>query len=313
MSKSIKLIELKQHFLGKTDVFICCASYESRCLSIAMSIDKESTKKAIIFFNDEYSQESEKYNTQLNELFNNKNSVKLSTSNSLISADNALDSLESVCTKYNNPSILIDITTFTRESLLIILRVICSYKDKLGEITFAYTPAKTMNGDWLSKGIFYHRSILGYMGDFLPNRPLHMILMIGFEINRAKGIIDEYEPDYITIGLGDKNESIKPEFHEKNKKFVEELVSYFDNNVNTFSFSLRNPYATMKTLDENVKLYQNTNTIIVPLNNKISTIGAGLYGITNQDVQLCYTEVEEYNTANYSEPDDYCYIIKLES
>ena len=46
------------------------------------------------------------------------------------------------------------------------------------------------------------------MGEIEEYKPLHLVLLSGFEISRAKEIIDTIEPDYISIGFGDKNRSI---------------------------------------------------------------------------------------------------------
>ena len=47
------------------------------------------------------------------------------------------------------------------------------------------------------------------------------------------------------------------------------------------------------------------------MNNKVSTIAAGLYALENKNVQLCYAEPVEYNTEGYSESADYCFIMPL--
>lgn len=50
---------------------------------------------------------------------------------------------------------------------------------------------------------------------------------------------------------------------------------------------------------EHVENHNKYNTIIAPMNNKISTIAAGLASIENTDIQLCYASVKLYNKAGY--------------
>ncbi|WP_298535709.1 hypothetical protein [uncultured Algibacter sp.] len=64
----------------------------------------------------------------------------------------------------------------------------------------------------------------------------------------------------------------------------------------------------IKTRDEILKYvsqFEDRNVVIVPMNNKISTIGAGLAAIENKNIQLSCLQTNSYNLKGYSETGDY--------
>ena len=83
----------EQNFLP-IDLFICCASFEDRCLTIPRSLNSEKVKQVIIVENVNIPQ-VKKNAENLTELFP-KNSVKVSTSTNdpLLTADNMMATIQ---------------------------------------------------------------------------------------------------------------------------------------------------------------------------------------------------------------------------
>ena len=48
------------------------------------------------------------------------------------------------------------------------------------------------------------------------------------------------------------------------------------------------------------------------MNTKISTLGTAMSAMKNEEVQVCYAEVQQYNYHNYSIPKDYYYLFQLD-
>ena len=66
-------IELKARLAGRPiDVFICSASYESRCVSVASSIDRSSVAAAVVAMNVSYREVTQSRFTELCGLFSDK-------------------------------------------------------------------------------------------------------------------------------------------------------------------------------------------------------------------------------------------------
>ena len=211
---------------------------------------------------------------------------------------------------------MIDTTTFTREALLIL---VCFLKQSLkasDSVQFLYTHAKEYSiGDeyedkWLSKGIREVRSVLGYPGDFLPSRRNHLIILVGFEDERAISLIRECEPALISLGLGDSTEAGTDVHQSTNEHRFARLKSYLDLTYD-FIFKGYDAEGTYKILDDRVRAATELNTIIAPMNTKISTLAAASLALENKSIQICYAQASIYNYSRYSLPDDNFYLFRL--
>ncbi|MDP1615193.1 MAG: hypothetical protein Q8L68_05290 [Methylococcales bacterium] len=285
------------------DVLIGCISYETHCLSVPMSLAETDVKKIVYFRINEFNSSSAANTIKLQKLFNNKlNVIEYSNYKAIDFANYFIEQLD---TAYANSgralNVVLDITTFTRESLIMSIGILFHKREYISDLSLLYTPASKMSEDWLSRGFRSVRSVLGFPGERSSLKPLHVVVMTGFELERAKYIIDEYEPDLISIGVGNCDESINPEFYGRNQKFVNDLTNYYGSIVHNFNFSLIDPIKSANELECYMDKYSKYNTVVAPMNNKISTVGAALYGLKHEEVQICYLPAEEYNTNNYSE------------
>lgn len=303
MIKTLQLAALEDAFKQPIDYWITCLSFESRCLTPIGSIPQNKIKEVIAFRANEFREHSESHSIEFQRKYSDSLlEVGFLHSDPKTFADSLTQSLPPRA--LSNKKVVIDISTFPRESLLILLRYIDIYKDlgSTNQIQLLYRTAKV--SDSLSSGLLEVRTVLGYMGNASTRKQTHLIVLTGFEIERAKQIISELEPQFITIGHGGEDSSITPELYNRNCQFVEELTSYLPaQTVETFEHSLRDPDITKREILEVVGRRPNCNTIVAPLNTKISTVGAGLAAIDNREIQLCYAQMAEYSLT-YSEPLD---------
>lgn len=302
--KYLSTIEGLKSLPEKIDYFLMCASYEDRTLTFYDYIEESRIENFRLLYFKEFLKYTEKNIKKYEDKFN-VSKYSLSISSPISIADSLMECFANLDKKSN---VVIDISTFTRESLLIILKYLSLNCEKFSDIYLFYRCAN-VNPD-LSSRVKQIRSVLGYMGELEEYKPLHLILLSGFEILRAKEIIDTIEPDYISIGFGDKDRSISTDLFEINKEFTEKIISYYRNEevLNIFNHSLIDTYEVKNTILKLVDDNPNHNFVIVPLSNKISTVGVGLAALENSKVQLCYSEVENYNTENYSQTMDECFI-----
>jgi hypothetical protein len=302
------------------DVFICCSSFEERCLVIPKLAEKFEPKSRVVFYNINEVNEI-RANAQKIYLLAERNTelIKLNSNDPIHNYIQIIRLFDEIAVKYPyKPNLVIDTTTFTHETLLVLLRILHLRKDILGEIRVCYVGSKeystnTENEEdkWLSKGVDEIRTILGYPGFTDPTKENHLIILFGFEFERTKKIIEEYEFDIITLGFGDQ--PIQDNHMIINFERYKRLL-YEHPNANEFKFSLRDPIQTKMQLLEyiNSEGLKGLNTVIAPLNNKLSTIGAGLAAIANEDIQLAYAKATIYNTAGYSIPNEDIYYCKVD-
>jgi hypothetical protein len=163
---------------------------------------------------------------------------------------------------------------------------------------------------WLSKGVKKIRSILGYPGLLDPSKKNHLIVLFGFERERTKRLIDMFEYDLVSLAFGGKGVSISEDHQVLNEKRHEELLILYPN-ARKFEISLIDAIDTKQQLLAYMSDFSEYNTVIAPMNNKISTVGAGLAAIENPEIQLCYVTANQYNLQGYSHPSPYCYLFEV--
>lgn len=302
------------------DVFISCSSFEERCFVIPKLALKFEPKSRFVFYNIN---EVVAIRTNAEKLYQlaegNTELIELNSDDPIQNYLQIIRLFDQIAAKYpDKPNLAIDTTTFTHETLLVLLRILHLRKDNLGDIRVYYVGAKEYSTNmesevdkWLSKGVDEIRTILGYPGFTDPTKENHLIILFGFEFERTRKIIEEYEFDVITLGFGD--EPIQDNHMKINCERHKRLL-YEHPEAREFKFSLRDPIQTKKQLIEyiNSEGLKGLNTVIAPLNNKLSTIGAGLAALENEDIQLAYAKASIYNTAGYSVPNDDIYYCKLD-
>lgn len=312
----ILLRDLSNTLGERQGAFLCSASFESRSCSISKSIKSLSFKHITVFAANDCHPSIMKTALVVKSLFAERPEiVTTKTRDPLFTADAIAKTVNQII---NNEikDITIDITTFTHEMLLILLKLLLKHKDYFSRVTCVYTGARDYSvGDakelkWLSKGCKEVRSVFGYPGKLIPGRPTCLIVLVGFEHERATRIIIEMDPEQLLLGKGIP--SVKHLTHESHKAPMEFFHKLVDNMVSSrgrgavkhFEFSCSDIAQTVKSLKSNIQETPNHNHIIVPLNTKISTAAVALTAIENSAIQVCYAEPETYNFATYSEPDD---------
>jgi hypothetical protein len=213
-------------------------------------------------------------------------------------------------------NILIDISTFTHEALLIILRSVRTLIRPQDQVRFAYVPALEYSvGDidsekWLSKGIREIRSVIGYPGEVLPSRKIHLVVLVGFETERARAVIEAYEPSHISLGFSTEAKSTSKKNFAANEFFHKKMMTLFPSSK-SFTFSADDFLETAMALKSVVASQPEYNVVIAPLNTKVSTIGSGLAAIADDTIQLCYAQAELYNFDKYSCASDSCQLFTI--
>ena len=291
------------------DMLICSASFEERCLAVASSINKDAIDVAIVCRYDGYAQLSENNNNKLLDTFGDKSmAVSLDKDQPL----SIYDTLHDLVIEKHPRSVLLDISTFTRETILIVLMLFKQDAFKDIEVTLCYVPADrysasesdNVNDIWLSKGVNDIRTILGYAGTFTSLKKTLLIVLVGFEKERAEILINGFEADKLYLGYVPPQESHNEALSEINIANFNRLVSIVGD-CNTFEFSCRyldRTYDALKSIVESNK--EEYNIIISPMNNKLSTLAVANVAFEYPEVQVCYASTNQYNTEAYSSTAD---------
>lgn len=316
MSEKIVLTDVGRALPSQIDLFICAASFESRTLSIVSALDPQIVNKVLVFIDPDLSGDfGADAVKSISVRFGDKvETVNFNLSNPLDVADRIVRAISSA-TKAGG-EVVIDITTFTQEALLIMLRVLQISAHSVKGITGVYTGAAEYavgldaEDKWLTKGVLEIRSVLGFAGESKPTQKQHLIVLAGYEVERAEKTIDAYEPALLSIGLGDPNESISGKLFDVNKWFHGKLTERY-REVKQFLFSCEDSIHTKEAILRHVQAYPGYNVQIAPMNTKISTVGVALAAMEDTAIQVCYAVPAEYNRDGYTSPGDTAYVFKI--
>jgi hypothetical protein len=295
-------------------LFVGTASFEDRCCTILDEL-KDKCASVLIFKNSQVGARAEQnLNKMLAMVGERGKMVGLDLDEPMATA-RSLGTVIDAVSQASPGSIFLDITTFTHEQLLILFRILEQAKPERNVI-FGYTGAdrysvNTEPADvWLSRGVSQIRSVLGFPGNLLPSKRLHLIVLVGFEHERAKAVIEKFEPSVLTLGMGEKGQSISDEHYQTNSGFFDDVRTFVDRrtsisaDVNSFEFSCVDPLSTQAAVLREISKYPDHNTVICPMNTKLSTLGVALVASDDPAVQVCYSRAIEYNEIGYSTASD---------
>lgn len=293
-----------------TEVFICCASFEQRCLSIAQKINTSVLRRAIICSFEDNCPSVVNNRRFLQELFGEKGTVVIIKKDSpLENYDKLYDILQSL----KGYKTVIDISTFTREMFLICLQLLRQLEFNRKQINICYNPSSVYsnitNPDdfdkmWLSKGVNEIRSILGFSGNPSAIKRNLLIVLVGFETERAQILIDSFEPAVLYLGKAPANFSNSVELSKINDENVSRLSVMYPEAFH-FEFSCVDLKLTIDQISDIIDQNQGQyNIIISPMNNKVSTLAVASIAFKYPDIQICYASANMYNISEYSSPSD---------
>jgi hypothetical protein len=303
-------VNTRDDLMPQSAAFFCCASFEQRCKSISLVIDERKVSHAYIIYESKRQPDLSDTVNEIANRFTQSYTKPIDLSNPVEVADIFAKVIDSIIDN-GIKALLLDITTFTHELLLILLKIIHTYKDSFSHIYCLYTGADSYGGlyvpneqKWLSKGCKDVRNVLGYPGILRPSAKTSLIILAGFELERATRIIDLLEPDRIIIGNGidPTNDAVSETMTFFRNKFNEWVKEYRSRICERFDFSCKDILSTEAALENIINKNPNENYILIPLNTKLSTIATALVALKNQRIQVCYSIPEIYNIDEYSTP-----------
>lgn len=304
--------------LGKIDLFICASGFESRSISLASMLSADIVYNAYAFSQQENYTLSEQNLNKINDIFPNLNVIEYPKNKPYDTFEifiNSIDTYIQQSVLSTKLQILLDITAFTRETLLILIRVL-SMPDIVNKVNvkIVYKPAYKYQEDWLTKGVREIRPILGYSGLITPSKQSLLVILTGFEDERMRTVIDIFEPTRILLGKPCEKSSINKNLFAISETKSNELSSEYKHLLidDRFTFSCQDINETKNAILSIYDKYSNDfNIIIAPLNNKISTLGVAFAALKEEGIQICYPSANQYNIDNYSTPSDFFLLYNL--
>ena len=296
-------------YLPAKFTFFGYASFETRSMTIPLSIAKERIARAVVFYSKGYDNSEAKMRIK-NKLDNLPKFKELDLTNPISIARSLTNIVKGLFADDTPFSLVVDITAFTHETLLMFVKLILNNMEKFESVQFLYNGAEGYSINtplaeaWLSKGCKDVRNVIGFPGLIRPSAKTCLVLLAGFELERATKLIEWLEPDRIALGYAFEPTSdnhVELMNHFKNE-FGKWQNNYMNNNVSTFEFSSKDVLKTVNVLKELIDRNQNDNYIIAPLNTKLSTLATAIIALQHSKIQICYSIPEIYNVEGYSTP-----------
>lgn len=297
MIEKINLCNFANKFQDGVSLFIGMVSFEERCMSIFANL-KQAPDHILLFKNLGAGAIAQNNLDQMVGLFGGEAKVvELDINSPTGTADAYARNLTPLILSTSISSILVDITTFTHEQLLILLRVLDQLKPSC-RIVMGYTGAErySTNTDiehvWLTRGVAQIRSVLGYPGRLSPSKKLHLIVIVGFEHERVAAVIEQFEPARLTLICGDPEKSVSSSHYEVNRHFFQKVTAFVERTkstqtaVDTCYISCVDPFEARDTVLRCASLDGGYNVVVCPMNTKTSTVGAGMAAIRDERIQI---------------------------
>lgn len=315
-SKTVPLLSISDE-IPNNCALIGCLSFESRSLCVPQIVASK-VSKMVMFKNEELHCNSIQKNAEeVSKQYPSGRIQSVSFKKTTELADSMAKVVEELSKACDN--LLIDVTTFTHESLVMLLKIVHSFRGSFKSILCVYvgaeqySPGMKAEDAWLSKGCKDVRNVIGFPGLLRPIEKTSLVILAGFEMERATRLIELIEPDSLILGNGidptNKNHSDKMAYFQGKFRIWQSEFKNIENS--SFDFSCRDIKHTIQQIKGIISQRPNDNYILVPLNTKLSTIAATLVGIENRRIQLCYAIPEIYNVNNYAMPGDNATIVDL--
>jgi hypothetical protein len=205
-----------------------------------------------------------------------------------------------------------DITCFPRDILLIIIFLFWK-TERISNLSCVYNIASNyslaehdVKDKWLSKGVSAVSPVIGFRGVIRPERKMQLVALVGFDDHRVLQIADILSPDAVVFAYGTSKLPGRDWLEWHGADVTNTFLSRFSETIQR-TFICEEGQSVFELIDGMISTKPDYNHVIIPMNNKISTLFAGTYCLRNRSVQICYGGALVYNHSNYSEESEIFY------
>lgn len=297
-------------------IFLSAVSFEKRCLNSSKLLSDTYMTEEFILIRYRGADNDNKRNTHQNELIKNLEShLLLKEKGTVIYCDrddsvDGLVKLKEVLKKrdLSKGRITVDITTFTKQYLLVLLKSI-RHDYPSASIRILYTPGfykvspSNPEKTALSWGVKEIKPVPGFLGNCLPWQDDILVLFLGYEGERAFQIMQKLEPKKTIAVL--PNPPSYPYAGHPTSTLNRRILNRPSDEVERCEANALDPESARDLLLKLSKKYEyeeKCNLIISPLCTKIQTLGILLFFWTKKDTnaEVIYASPFWYNEKKYT-------------
>lgn len=194
-----------------------------------------------------------------------------------------------------NNIIYINITTMPRD---IIWTLLFFLSHSHNSVQIRYYQPKSYSGAWLSKEPYSPRLLLKHSGIIELGKPLCVVIVTGFDVERTRQIVSKFEPQKVVLCV-----QKGPQFNNdiRNGSYQHELTckSAGVSDITSMEIDFYEEDFGEKAINSVISSLSDYNIIISSFGPKPSAIGVYMAFQKHPEVALCYVPCKEYNK-------DYC-------
>jgi hypothetical protein len=288
------------------DLFISCISYEPRTSGILQKLHQDYKCCRGLFFVTEKFENYQKVQENKKII-----TIKVSETGYFDKVDYHTSSIENPlkiiieidkilrdsCVAKGKLRITLDATTFPRGELFTLLYYL-RHLSFLDSLRILYVSPQSY-GDWLSEGYTYPIVPTFFEGPRNLEKRRALLLLTGFEYDRAVGLIDDFEPSAVIIGKPKPGTSDK--FLDTSEMLVEKLKKTRKIESKIYEVPANDPFSCKKCLEKIMREHSQTYDFLVSaLGTKLEAIGTYLAYEQAQKFRVVYPLPLIYNVVNYS-------------
>lgn len=192
---------LETEHLPTNAVLVTCSSHERRCLGMAKILPDWRPRQVLIFHYTDRNERREQNHAELLRIFGLRTDIKeisFDERNPVASFRLRRAQLQELITAANEPDVrfVLDISVFTKRHLLMLLQWLDDH-ELWARTTVVYVEPEEYEIDSfipLSFGVRSFEEIPGFPATPDPSRPLHAVIFLGFEGDRALATYELVEP-----------------------------------------------------------------------------------------------------------------------
>ncbi len=225
-------LSLDSGYLPAGAVFLMCATEEDRCLGILERIRDWRPKQTVICTDSEYNSRRDAHLARMREILSSRSLGfeinKCSEQDPTCYLRRQIDTLSPLVAEQCLP-LVIDISVFTKRSLLMLWRwlediaawdrVSIVYSEPEDYIVSKFIP--------LTFGLKSLQQIPGAPGVADCSRPVHLVLLLGYEGDQALAVYEQIQPMHTTLLI--PSPPYRPEWQGRTEAFNQDLLSLTEN------------------------------------------------------------------------------------
>ncbi|MBM3910555.1 MAG: hypothetical protein FJ356_02775 [Thaumarchaeota archaeon] len=289
-------------FEDKDDLYITAMGFEDRSLGSTKDLldNNYKTNKAIVIRYNNYVKENERHRKDLEKIWD-----KITNDYSFVEFDTAARSRFVDNFIANNPSKPLKSVTINISSLITfpLIWMINFLFDNAEKVRIVYTEPEGYGNQLedshsFSSGVKEIFTMEEFSGAQLPGYLSLLVIFLGYDFIRARGIYDQIQPSK-KIGIFAKPNT--PKLYDLFPRMESEHKKSFESSDEVKTFSIFDLEGLIKGLTQIRETSIETSNILLALNGtKLHHIGALLFAKKYKDIQLLLSSPLEYYPHSYS-------------